>query len=128
MKSDIENLQHIQQLVDGFYGNVQKDPLIGPIFIGIIKNWPDHLAKMYRFWQTVLLDEHTYQGQPFFPHGKMPLTANHFERWLSIWTDTVDSYFEGPKAEEAKTRAQAMATMFLSKIEYIRKHNSINIL
>lgn len=120
MKTDIENLQHIKQLVDAFYTKVQQDTLIGPIFTNIISSWPTHLEKMYRFWQTVLLEEHTYFGRPFPPHANMPVNAEHFEHWLFLWRATVDDLFEGPKAEEAKWRGQAMADMFLSKIEYFR--------
>ncbi|EPB65566.1 hypothetical protein ANCCEY_15368, partial [Ancylostoma ceylanicum] len=34
---------------------------------------------MYRFWQTILLDEHTYYGAPFPPHARMPLEQHHFD-------------------------------------------------
>ncbi|WP_126972667.1 group III truncated hemoglobin [Gynurincola endophyticus] len=120
MKHDITTLADIQVLVDTFYGQVQKDPLIGGIFISVIKDWPAHLSKMYRFWQTVLLEEHTYHGSPFPPHAEMPLMAVHFDRWLEIWRTTVNSLFEGGKAKEAIWRGEKMAAMFLSKIEYYR--------
>ncbi|WP_276091458.1 group III truncated hemoglobin [Pedobacter sp. JY14-1] len=120
MKNDIVQLEDIQQLVDTFYGRVQQDPFIGVIFMRIIQDWPTHLAKMYTFWQTALLQEHTYQGRPFPPHMKMDLNPAHFDRWLDIWRDTIDTLFKGEKAEEAKWRGQAMATMFLSKIEYYK--------
>src|SRR5690606_41551091 len=85
-RKDIQNLEDIRQLVDTFYKDVQLDPLIGPIFIGVIQNrWDEHLAKMYRFWQTILLDEHTYSGCPFLPHASMPLQQPHFVLWLFIW-------------------------------------------
>jgi hemoglobin len=124
MKNDIAHLDDIKLLVDTFYGKVQNDALIGPIFNGVIKNWEPHLAKMYTFWQTVLLQEHTYFGSPFPPHAKLPVSAEHFERWLSLWRATVDSFFVGPKAEDAKWRGQAMAEMFLAKIEYFRERNT----
>lgn len=120
MKKDIQNLDDIKRLVDAFYGEVRKDQLIGGIFIGAIRDWTVHLAKMYRFWQTILLEEYTYDGRPFPPHAQMPLEAIHFEHWLSIWKSTVDDHFEGNIAEEAKWRAEKMATLFLSKIEYFR--------
>jgi hemoglobin len=124
MKNDIANLDDIKLLVDTFYGKVQNDSLIGPIFNGVIKNWQPHLEKMYTFWQTVLLQEHTYFGSPFPPHAKLPVSAEHFERWLTLWRATVDSFFEGPKADDAKWRGQAMADMFLAKIEYFRERNT----
>jgi hemoglobin len=124
MKNDITHLDDIKLLVDTFYGKVQNDQLIGPIFNGVIKNWQPHLEKMYTFWQTVLLQEHTYFGSPFPPHAKLPVSTEHFERWLSLWSATVDGFFEGPKADDAKWRGKAMADMFMAKIEYFRERNT----
>jgi hemoglobin len=124
MKNDIAHLDDVKLLVNTFYGKVQNDDLIGPIFNSVIKDWQPHLEKMYTFWQTVLLHEHTYYGSPFPPHAKLPVSADHFERWLSLWRSTVDSFFEGEKADDAKQRGQAMADMFMAKIEYFRERNS----
>ncbi|MGY3211782.1 group III truncated hemoglobin [Mucilaginibacter sp. HD30] len=124
MKNDITHLDDIKLLVNTFYGKVQTDALIGPIFNNVIKDWQPHLAKMYTFWQTVLLQEHTYYGNPFPPHAKLPVSEAHFESWLLLWRTTVDSFFEGPIAEDAKRRGQAMADMFMAKIEYFRERNT----
>ncbi len=115
---DIDSIEDIRLLVDSFYDNARKDPLIGPIFIGVIQDrWPAHLDKMYRFWQTVLLGEHSYIGNPFRPHATMPLEERHFEAWVGIWVDTVNSLFKGRVAEEAIWRGQKMAEMFLSRLD-----------
>ena len=77
---DILTLEDCKTLVDNFYGKVRKDPLIGPIFDAVIQDrWPEHLEKMYRFWQTVLLEDHTYFGSPFPPHATLPVEWTHFE-------------------------------------------------
>ncbi len=121
MKKDITELDDIKHLVNTFYGKVRADELIGPIFNGIIEDrWPEHLEKMYGFWQTLLLNEHTYYGRPFMPHGKLPLYKHHFDRWLKLFGETMKDNFEGPKAEEALTRATSIAAMFESKIAFIR--------
>ena len=124
-QKDIETLDDIKLLVDTFYSRVKENNLIGPIFNGTIKdNWPEHLEKMYRFWQTILFDEHTYFGSPFPPHAKMPIDENHFETWLSIFNETVDFLFSGKKADEAKWRAGKMAVMFVSKLNYYRNSSA----
>ena len=124
-KKPIVSLEDIKLLVDTFYTNVQKDELIGPIFDEVIQDkWPVHLQKMYSFWQTILLDEHTYFGTPFMPHLKLPITPTHFERWLNLFNATVDELFEGEIAQEAKWRADRMATMFMSKLDYYRKNEN----
>ena len=124
MKRDITTLEDIQLLVNTFYGGVQNDNLVGPIFNSIIQDWTPHLGKMYTFWQTVLLGDHTYFGSPFPPHAKLPVQPEHFERWLFLWRSTVDMFFQGEKAEEAKWRGKAMADMFMAKISYFRERQS----
>jgi len=128
-KKDITTLADIRLLVDSFYGEVRKDPLIGPIFDGVIgDHWPAHLEKMYRFWQTVLLNEHTYFGSPFPPHAQLPVDRRHFDTWLGLWRSTIDQFFIGEKATEAKWRGDKMASMFLSKIDYYRSRPSTPLL
>ena len=99
--------------------------MLGPIFNEVIKDkWPLHLEKMYRFWQTVLLETHTYFGSPFPPHAKLPVAKEHFEAWLQLWHQTLDQYFVGEKVNEAKWRSEKMAAMFLSKIEYYQNNKN----
>ena len=129
MKKDIQNLTDIQLLVDTFYGKVRENSLLKDIFNNIIQDrWPEHLAKMYNFWQTVLLEEHTYYGSPFVPHAKLPVDLEHFDEWLMLFNSTVDDLFEGEKAEKAKWQGQRMAEMFHSKIEYYKNNSSLEIL
>lgn len=121
MKKDIESIEDIRVLVDTFYGRVQRNDLIGPIFESkLAGRWPEHLEKMYRFWQTILLDEYSYSGRPFPPHSQLPVNQEHFDTWKYLFNSTVDELYKGTLAEEAKWRAERMATMFLSKIEYFR--------
>lgn len=118
---DILSLDDIKNLVDSFYGKVRKDELIGPIFDERIQDrWPTHLAKMYTFWQTVLLGEHTYYGSPFPPHSQLPIDEVHFNRWLKLFYETLDENFTGKIAEEAKWRANKMAQMFQYKLQYYK--------
>jgi Truncated hemoglobins len=129
MKRAIETMEDIRLLVDTFYGKVRKNPLIGPIFDEVIGDqWPVHLEKMYRFWQTVLFGEHTYHGTPFPPHAQLPVDRQHFDTWLALWHGTLDQLFTGEKAAEAKWRGDKMAAMFLSKIDYYRSRPSTPLL
>lgn len=128
-RKDITSINDIKVLVDTFYAKIRIDGLLGGIFNGIIRDrWPEHLEKMYRFWQTVLLGEHTYYGSPFPPHAQLPIEQQHFDTWLKLWHETLDEHFTGAKAEEAKWRGDKMAAMFLSKISYYRNHSSIPLL
>ncbi len=121
---DIAEIADIRLLVDTFYSKVRKDELLGQIFENVIQDrWPVHLEKMYRFWQTVLLEEHTYHGSPFPPHLRLPVEERHFDRWVQLFTETVNGLFDGEKADRAKWQGSRMAEMFLSKITYFRDNN-----
>ena len=122
MKQDILSIDDVKLLVDGFYDKVRSDELLGPVFNERIQDrWPEHLDKMIRFWQTVLLGEHTYYGSPFPPHAQLPVGHEHFMKWMDLFTATADELFSGEKAAEAKWRAAKMAEMFEVKIEHYRK-------
>lgn len=128
-RKEIVQLDQIKLMVNSFYDKVRSDELLAPIFNRQIGNkWPHHLEKMYRFWQTVLLGEHTYYGSPFAPHAQLPVDQIHFNRWLELFNKTIDEYFTGKKAEEAKWRAGKMAEMFNYKIQFNRNNPSTSIL
>jgi hemoglobin len=116
-RHDILDLDDIKELVDFFYEKVQQDPLLAPVFNERIGGrWAEHLEKMYRFWQTVLLEERTYFGAPFPPHATLPVAHEHFKQWMDLFIETVDILFVGAKAGEAKWRAGKMAELFEFKI------------
>lgn len=122
---DIENISDIKKMVDVFYGKVRKDNLIGPIFNNAIQNhWSEHLEKLYLFWQSRLFGDPVYDGFPFPPHAQLPIDKDHFDRWLTLFTGTVDSLFVGPIANEAKARAYKIANVFQDKLAYIRNKSN----
>lgn len=105
-----------------FYDSVRKDELLSQIFNKIIVDkWPEHLEKMYRFWQSILLEEYTYSGNPFLAHANLSICEIHFKRWLNLFYETLDSSFEGEIAEKAKLQGKKMSKIFSAKIEFIRR-------
>ena len=125
MRKEIENIEDIKLLVNTFYDKVRADNQLGDIFNERIQDrWPEHLEKMYRFWQTVLLDEHTYYGSPFVPHAQLPVAKEHFNQWITLFYGTVDELFVGDKAAKAKWQGERMAEMFHMKIQYYQNHPS----
>ncbi len=129
MKKDITTLQDVKLLVDTFYGKVRENGLLKDIFNNKIQDrWPQHLEKMYRFWQTVLLEEHTYFGSPFVPHAQLPVGKEHFNQWLELFNSTVDELFEGATANRAKWQGDRMAEMFHTKIEFYKTNSQTPIL
>lgn len=122
---DIHDETDIKRLVDAFYESVNDDSLLSPIFNAHAKvNWSDHLPIMYQFWSSILLGTMTYKGQPFPKHIPLPIGKEHFERWVHLFKQTVNSLFSGVKAEEAKLRAENIAHMFQYKLDYIKQRNA----
>jgi len=115
---DIENKKDIEILVNAFYAEVRKDATIGPVFAARIEDarWPAHLEKMYGFWNTVLFSVPDYSGSPFDKHERLPLEDRHFDQWLGMWSQTVDSLFSGPNAETIKSKARHIGLTFQAKI------------
>ena len=114
---DIEREEDIKILVDSFYGQVNQDELLSPVFNEFAQvNWETHLPVMYRFWSSVLFGTMSYKGQPFPKHLRLSLTKQHFDRWVSLFVSTVDALFKGEKAEDIKLRAQHIAHIFQMKM------------
>lgn len=127
---DINTHKDIELLVNTFYDAVKNDTTIQHIFKAIIgDDWSHHLPVMYNFWGTVLLGEPGYSGNAVAKHieidKKIPLKKEHFQAWLRLWQATVDQLFTGPKAEEAKKRAQLMLQLISIKVEQSHDKNFI---
>ncbi len=121
MKKDIQGIADIKVLVDHFYEQVVKDPVIGYIFTDSIKvNWAKHLPVMYSFWENTLFFTGGYGGNPMMIHQRVhqlvQLTPEKFDRWVNLFCSSVDILFEGEKAELAKQRAISIATIMKIKI------------
>lgn len=111
---DIQSRYDIERLVDLFYAKVFADELLSPVFAAI--EWQHHKPIMYNFWSAMLLGDQSYQGNPFQKHQSLSINTEHFDRWLKLFTETIDENFSGNKAEEAKTRAYSIAGIFQHKL------------
>lgn len=121
---DITSPAEIVTLVDTFYERIRSDNELGPIFNEIAQvNWSTHLPRMYAFWEKVLFGTGTFQGNPLAVHARLvPLTdmgREKFDRWLTLFTATVDSLFAGEKAGHIKRAAEDMANVIYSKINNV---------
>lgn len=120
-KADISSPADIKMMVDEFYGKIQDDELLGPIFNGVIQdNWPAHLEKMYGFWETICFDVRKYSGSPFQKHIPLPIDKKHFDHWIALFHETIDRHFQGALANEVKNRSSQMAMMFEYKLNHIK--------
>jgi len=121
-KQDIQNAEDIKHLLDTFYAKVLKDDVIGYIFTDVAQiSLEIHMPVLYAFWETILFGVANYRGNPILKHielnKKEPLTDLHFERWISLFFETIDELFEGKTADLAKEKAKAMRFLMQHKIK-----------
>lgn len=112
--NDIASRSDIEKLVNRFYDKVLKDDLLKPFFQKL--NFERHLPKMIDFWSFVLLDEAGYKTNVTEKHLNMRLNKEHFERWISLFEETINEMFRGEKAELAITRAKIVGISIQSKL------------
>ncbi|RNI32628.1 group III truncated hemoglobin [Rufibacter immobilis] len=116
-RTDIATEEDIRTLVDTFYGHVNQDDLLRPIFNEVAHvDWEHHLPNMYAFWSSVLFGSMAYKGQPFPKHLALPIERTHFTRWIALFIQTVEDLFAGPMAEQAKQKATSIANIFQMKM------------
>ena len=112
--ADLAVRADVEDLVSSFYETAFQDPLIGPVFTEIAKMDLDHhLPIMCDFWETVLFNAGLYKRNALQVHlalhSRHPLGPDHFERWVTLWSATVDARFSGPVADRAKLQASRIA-------------------
>jgi hemoglobin len=121
MKTDIETRADIDQLMHVFYEQAMSDPVIGYIFTDVAHlDLEHHLPIIGDFWESLLLGTPAYAKHGRNPlqvhkelNAKSALTEQHFQRWLEIFTTTVDDLFSGERADHLKQRAAAIAARML---------------
>lgn len=111
---DLDSPDEIAEMVRRFYRDVAMDDLLGPMFNDVAQvDWSEHLPKLTGFWCRALLGQAGYAGNPFRAHADVhaqrPFTTAHFERWLSLFHDTLETGWVGPNVERARELADNVA-------------------
>lgn len=119
--TDISSKNHIQQLVELFYGKALKDELLAPIFNSSTHfQLETHIPVIVNYWNTMLFQSNTYQGDMMGTHFQLnentPLQPKHFKRWVELFVETANQNFEGPKTTEITTRANTIAQLMSFKL------------
>lgn len=110
----------IRPLVDQFYTRVRSDPDLGPVFGAIVHDWPDHHRRLTDFWSSVMLASGRYKGNPVALHmmHAEALTADRFDRWLTIWRETSDELLPPDGAAAVQAKAARIAESLQLAIRY----------
>jgi hemoglobin len=113
----------VRAVVEGFYAEARRDPLIGPIFNRVVPpdHWPAHIATITDFWSSMLLGTGRYMGRPMPKHIAIPdLSDAHFARWLKLFRQTAEQYCPPEVAELFVERAQRIGYNFRMRIAQFR--------
>ena len=114
---DIETRTDIDLIMRVFYERALADEVIGYIFTDVAQlDLERHLPIIGDFWEGMLFGTTIYSEHgrnPLLVHKHLhllsPLTKEHFDRWLKIFTLSIDEEFAGERAEFLKMRAHAIA-------------------
>lgn len=111
---DVDTPDDVDELVRTFYAAVSQDALLGPLFEEVAQvDWVEHLPKLSAFWCRALFGTPGYIGNPFARHREIhrrsPFTAEHFDRWLDLFEETIDERWTGPNADVMKELASNVA-------------------
>ena len=117
MDRDITSREDIDALMRRFYGKAMTDPVIGPLFTDVARlDLAHHLPVIGDFWESTLFGSGVYsrhRRNPLLVHAELDrqarLEPHHFQRWLALFTESVDAAFAGVRAEYAKQRGHAIA-------------------
>ena len=99
----------IERLVHGFYAKVREDALLAPVFEARIRDWETHLQRMCAFWSSVALMSGRYHGSPMAKHMPLPVDADHFDRWLTLFEETARELCPPEAAAHFVERARRIA-------------------
>jgi len=118
---DINNRADIEKLVASFYASVKADKRISYLFGDVYSiNWETHLPLMVDFWENVLFFTGNYDGSPIVKHRHLqaihPTSPEHFEVWIQLFDQTINTLFKGENAEKIKAHAKAIANIMQHKI------------
>jgi hemoglobin len=99
----------IRAVVEEFYRRARRDDRLSPVFEAHVEEWEGHLSRMTDFWSAALLRTGRYSGRPVEAHRMIEgLSAEHFDRWLSLFEATVRDLCHPGQAWAYLIRARRM--------------------
>ena len=115
--------KNIRIMVDRFYSRILKDDLIADFFVEklgdemITDEWQHHLKLLTDFWASLTIGDNSYNGTPIKPHLHMQgLKKESFERWLKLFSDTIEKLYEKEAAAIFKSRGEMIANNFMKQL------------
>jgi hemoglobin len=127
MKKDIETREELEELLRAFYKKAFADELIGHFFTEVVPlDLKTHIPVIANFWESVAFNKPNYRKNVMEVHQHIhhlsKIKKEHLDRWVKIFTETLEESFEGAKTELMKQRARSIATLMDIKLN----HDQIN--
>ncbi len=122
---DILNRADLYLLVKQFYIKLLDDTLLKHFFADLDTpvKLESHLQILVNFWDQQLFYNGTYNRNALQPHlikhQSLPFKPEHFKQWLKLFCQTIDENFDGEMANQAKIKAQSIATVIQIKISQL---------
>jgi hemoglobin len=118
---DISTREDIEGMLTRFYQKAFSDELIGHFFTEVVPLDLDiHIPVIADFWETVIFNSRNYRKNVMEVHQHISqlsaIKKEHLDRWVSLFTATIDESFNGEKAELMKQRARSIATLMEIKL------------
>lgn len=122
MKPEISSRKDIKKIITNFYHLLLADSNMLPFFIDIVneKHLEKHLEDITDFWSDILFDTNIYSQNVMQKHTEknrfITFKNEHFKIWMSYFFKSIDTDFEGVKAQDMKNRATSIATVMQLKL------------
>lgn len=117
--------QQIDQVVAMFYGAIRRHEVLGPIFAAHVTDWPEHEAKIARFWRNAILYERNYDGNPMQVHMRTPdVRGAHFAPWLALFDETLRRCLPADTAASWSALAHRIGAGLRMGVEDLRDRRS----
>jgi hemoglobin len=120
---DIENRSDIEFVLNRFYTGVFSDELIGHFFTEVVPlKLETHVPVIADFWEGMIFNTHGYRKNVMEIHAGIhkieAIKKIHLERWVQLFTKTLDENFAGKNTTLMKQRAASIATLMDIKLNH----------
>jgi hemoglobin len=121
--ADISSRNDIVQILEKFYSRAFEDDLIGHFFTVVVPlDLEKHIPVITDFWESVIFGTGNYRKNVMEVHRHIHLLSSiekkHLDRWVHLFSSTIDNNFRGDKSELMKQRAFSIATLMNIKLNH----------
>jgi hemoglobin len=119
---------HVRSFIEAFYVQVRQDTLLAPVFARVVPDaqWPEHFETMTDFWMAVAFGGPAFRGNPMVKHARIrDIAPAHFERWLAVFTQVANEFWNPDIAYLLVFRAQQIAPALQAGVTRAREKSLV---